>query len=76
MDLDKETEINISSDPIAALVNCLKQDDINCRVETIKNLVEFSRALGPERSQKELIPFIKGNFRVLSAKSLWRTKKT
>jgi len=45
--------------PVDILVGELKNDDIQLRLNSIRNLSTIARALGPDRSQKELIPFLK-----------------
>ncbi|ONK68621.1 uncharacterized protein A4U43_C05F14050, partial [Asparagus officinalis] len=47
--------------PIAILIDELKNDDIQLRLNSIKRLPTISRALGEERTRKELIPFLSEN---------------
>ena len=43
---------------IAALLDQLKQDDINLRVNASSKLVRIAGALGPDRTRNELVPFL------------------
>jgi serine/threonine-protein phosphatase 2A regulatory subunit A len=43
---------------IALLIDQLKHDDIQLRVNASKNLLQIAQALGPERTRDELIPFL------------------
>jgi serine/threonine-protein phosphatase 2A regulatory subunit A len=45
--------------PVEILIGELKNDDIQLRLNSIRNLSTIARALGPERAQKELIPFLR-----------------
>jgi serine/threonine-protein phosphatase 2A regulatory subunit A len=47
--------------PIAVLIDELKNDDIQRRLNSIKRLSIIARALGEERTRKELIPFLSEN---------------
>lgn len=47
--------------PIAVLIDELKNDDINLRLNSIRKLPIIGKALGEERSRKELIPFLGDN---------------
>lgn len=47
--------------PIAVLIDELKNDDIQLRLNSIKRLGTIARALGEERTRKELIPFLTEN---------------
>ena len=56
-------EPSIASNPedlyqIALLIDQLKHDDAQLRINASKNLGSIARALGPERTRDELIPFI------------------
>ncbi|QPG76512.1 hypothetical protein FOA43_003901 [Brettanomyces nanus] len=44
--------------PIALLMDELRHDDVAARVQAMKRLDTISIALGPERTRKELIPFL------------------
>ncbi|GBG78322.1 hypothetical protein CBR_g26350 [Chara braunii] len=44
--------------PIAILIDELKNDDIQLRLNSIRRLTTIARALGEERTRKELIPFL------------------
>eukprot|EP01041_Mallomonas_annulata_P003289 gene3289-6517_t len=43
---------------IALLIDQLKHDDPQLRVNASKNIVRIAKALGPERTRDELIPFL------------------
>lgn len=47
--------------PIALLIDELKNDDTQLRLNSIRRLSTISRALGEERTRKELIPFLSEN---------------
>ncbi|KVH97580.1 Armadillo-like helical [Cynara cardunculus var. scolymus] len=47
--------------PIAVLIDELKNDDIQLRLNSIRKLSTIARALGEERTRKELIPFLSEN---------------
>ncbi|CAO3586864.1 unnamed protein product [Absidia cylindrospora] len=44
--------------PIAILVDELKNDDVQLRLNAIRNLGTIAMALGPQRTRDELIPFL------------------
>lgn len=44
--------------PIAILIDELKNDDLQLRLNSIRRLNVIARALGEERTRKELIPFL------------------
>lgn len=46
--------------PIAVLVDELKNDDVQIRLNAIRNLGTIAMALGPQRTRDELIPFLTG----------------
>ena len=47
--------------PIAVLVDELKHEDVVLRLNAIRRLATIAMALGPERTRKELIPFLDGS---------------
>lgn len=47
--------------PIAVLVDELKNEDVQHRLNAIQNLGTIAMALGPQRTRDELIPFLNGN---------------
>lgn len=47
--------------PIAVLIDELKNDDIQLRLNSIRRLSTIARALGEERTRKELIHFLSEN---------------
>ena len=47
--------------PIAVLIDELKNEDIQLRLNSIRILSTIARALGEERTRKELIPFLSEN---------------
>lgn len=44
--------------PLALLMDELKHDDVSNRVEAMQKLDTIAIALGPERTRKELLPFL------------------
>lgn len=46
--------------PIAVLVDELKNEDVQLRLNAIRNLGTIALALGPKRTRDELIPFLNG----------------
>jgi serine/threonine-protein phosphatase 2A regulatory subunit A len=48
--------------PIGILVDELKNDDVQLRINAIQNLGTIAMALGPERTRIELIPFLNGKY--------------
>lgn len=44
--------------PIAVLIEELRNDDVQLRLNSIKRLATISLALGAERTRSELIPFL------------------
>jgi serine/threonine-protein phosphatase 2A regulatory subunit A len=46
--------------PIAILVDELKNEDVQLRLNAIRNLSTIAMALGPQRTRDELIPFLSG----------------
>lgn len=51
--------------PIAVLVDELKNEDVQLRLNAIRNLGTIAMALGPQRTRDELIPFLCGNILTL-----------
>lgn len=47
--------------PIAVLIDELKNDDIQLRLNSIRRLSTIARALGEDRTRLELIPFLSEN---------------
>ncbi|KAI8005934.1 Serine/threonine-protein phosphatase 2A 65 kDa regulatory subunit A beta isoform [Camellia lanceoleosa] len=47
--------------PIIVLIDELKNDNIQLRLNSIRRLSTIARALGEERTRKELIPFLSEN---------------
>lgn len=46
--------------PIAVLIDELRNDDLQIRLNSIRKLSTIALALGAERSRTELIPFLTG----------------
>lgn len=44
--------------PIAVLIDDLKNEDIQNRLNSMRELQTIAEALGPERTRNELIPFL------------------
>ena len=47
--------------PVAILIDELKNEDIQLRLNSIRRLSTIALALGAERTREELIPFLNGN---------------
>lgn len=46
--------------PIAVLIDELKNEDAQARLNSIARISTIALALGPERTRTELIPFLQG----------------
>jgi hypothetical protein len=46
--------------PIAMLLDEMKSEDVEARINAMRKLQTVAAALGPERTKKELIPFLAG----------------
>ena len=46
--------------PVAVLIDELKNEDIQLRLNSIRRLSTIAVALGAERTRNELIPFLNG----------------
>ena len=46
--------------PIALLIQQLKADEPDRRINSLNSLGVIAKALGKERARKELLPFLKG----------------
>jgi len=46
--------------PIAVLIDELKNDDIQLRLNSVRRLGTIALALGPDRTRNELLPLLKG----------------
>jgi serine/threonine-protein phosphatase 2A regulatory subunit A len=59
MEIDPPT---ISEDlyPIAILIDELKHEDVQCRLNSMRKIDSIALALGPVRTRSELLPFISG----------------
>ena len=53
---EKEEEFDLEA--IALLIDRLKDDDVELRAESNANLLTIARALGPDRTRDELVPFL------------------
>eukprot|EP01101_Sappina_pedata_P002069 TRINITY_DN12345_c0_g1_i1.p1 TRINITY_DN12345_c0_g1~~TRINITY_DN12345_c0_g1_i1.p1 ORF type:complete len:594 (-),score=240.19 TRINITY_DN12345_c0_g1_i1:57-1838(-) len=53
-----DTETNETIFPIQVLIDELKNEDLRLRLNSVKRLTTISKAIGPERTRKELIPFL------------------
>ena len=51
---------NDSLYPVAILIDELKNEDIQLRLNSIRRLSTIAHALGPQRTREELIPFLNG----------------
>ncbi|XP_065322764.1 serine/threonine-protein phosphatase 2A 65 kDa regulatory subunit A alpha isoform-like [Gordionus sp. m RMFG-2023] len=60
-DQTSSTNPNLNDDslyPIAVLIDELRNEDVQCRLNSIKKLSTIALALGPERTRSELVPFL------------------
>jgi serine/threonine-protein phosphatase 2A regulatory subunit A len=48
--------------PISLLIDELRNEDVNKRVASVKNLSTIAIALGPEKTRNELFTFLEGRF--------------
>jgi serine/threonine-protein phosphatase 2A regulatory subunit A len=48
--------------PIAILIDELKHEDVQCRLNSMRKIDTIAQALGPERTRSELLPFISGKY--------------
>jgi serine/threonine-protein phosphatase 2A regulatory subunit A len=46
--------------PIAVLIDELKHEDVQLRLNAIRRISTIALALGPERAREELLPFLDG----------------
>ena len=53
-------EIDSDLYPIAILIDELKHEDVQCRLNSMRKIDSIALALGPERTRSELLPFISG----------------
>ena len=51
--------------PIIVLIDELKSEDNQKRILSIKNIRTIAIALGPEKTENELLPFLNGIFKDL-----------
>lgn len=61
---------------VALLIDELKHEDVQYRLNAMKNLAVIAKALGPERTRKELLPFLQGVFFFSTIVSDKRISKT
>ncbi len=54
----QEEELDASLYPIAVLLDELKNEDLNLRLNATKRIKTIAAALGPERTRVELLPFL------------------
>ena len=43
---------------LTSIVDQLLSDNLECKINSIRNLEKISKAIGPTKTQKELIPFL------------------
>lgn len=55
-----QAEADASLYPVAILIDELKNEDIQLRLNSIRRLSTIAVALGVERTRDELIPFLNG----------------
>ncbi len=51
--------------PLAVLMEEMKSEDAETRINAMRRLSTVAEALGPERTRKELIPFLGGAYRTI-----------
>lgn len=49
---------------VALLIDELKHEDVQYRLNAMRNLTVIAQALGPERTRNELLPFLQGMLQV------------
>lgn len=57
-----EDSVEDSLYPIAVLIDELRNEEVQLRLNSIRKLSTIALALGPERTRKELIQFLTGQF--------------
>ena len=63
MDEDPPSIAVENTDNIAVLIDELKHEDVQFRLNSIKKLKLIVNALGVERTRTELIPFLQGTYK-------------
>jgi serine/threonine-protein phosphatase 2A regulatory subunit A len=53
-----EEDDDQSLHPVQILIDELKNDDLELRMNSMRSLSKIAEALGPDRTRKELIPFL------------------
>ena len=54
------SEDTLSLYPVAVLIDELKNEDVQLRLNSIRRLPSIAMALGVDRTRNELIPFLDG----------------
>lgn len=49
--------------PIAILIDELKSEDVQLRLNSMRRLSTIAKALGEERTRAELLPFLSGSLK-------------
>lgn len=52
--------VDASLQPVQILVDELKNEDVQVRLTSVRNLSVIAKSLGPERTRDELIPYLEG----------------
>eukprot|EP00929_Paragymnodinium_shiwhaense_P013204 TRINITY_DN121068_c0_g1_i1.p1 TRINITY_DN121068_c0_g1~~TRINITY_DN121068_c0_g1_i1.p1 ORF type:complete len:590 (-),score=138.64 TRINITY_DN121068_c0_g1_i1:236-2005(-) len=58
MDSGVANDVDASLYPVAVLIDELRHDDLQLRINAMKNIGTIAVALGPERTREELLPFL------------------
>jgi hypothetical protein len=66
MDVSEVDQEDADLSSVAALIDQLKHEDVQLRVNACQKLTVIAAALGPERARDELIPFLDGKFDVIT----------
>ncbi len=49
------------------LLDELKNEDIQTRLQAVRNMSTVAKATGPEHTRKDLLPLLRGSFMILLA---------
>ena len=53
---------DLGSDALRLLIDEFSKDDVEVHVIAFRKLTAVAKALGPERTRNELVPFLRGEF--------------
>jgi hypothetical protein len=63
---------DLGAEAMRLLVDDLSKDDVEVHVIAFRKLTTVAKALGPERSRNELVPFLRGESKQVEKLSLCR----